>query len=444
MKCKNLVHCIVVLAICASCIAEIGVAQENTPVQRSNPATIPRRPQPQLNRILFRLVLKGESALSGPYTVDALKALFIQRPELIVDTIKEFFPDLGKQIEVRALSGFGSDQWDDETSVIVYVSLASIISTDRQYAGYDLQVRGIPLPHDITPPEGRQLREKISRRIIEKVAAALPDFSRDYIAKRLSDSQQQLEQQLTKIRDQESRAQNDVIRSSGMPSEKYSEQLAEISRQQIAAKLSLVGMDARQKAIDNEMAKTQIKMHDSADSDDTLKSLERLLELRTERLETLKKMRDSGVAPTADMQAAEADVLSSKIELDKTRSALKRANGGEQLDAWNNELSRLAIDRAETEARLKFLGDVSAETEQQLRARRDAEKQAEEAQPKLAEAEKRIEELSKQLEEVKKSQESIEPLRVLLPDDTDDTAKSATATEADSEKTDSNAAKNAK
>jgi DNA repair exonuclease SbcCD ATPase subunit len=200
---------------------------------------------------------------------------------------------------------------------------------------------------------------------------------------------------------------------------------------------------ARQSAIAQEIAKIQAKMEEQTASDETIKNLEHLLELRTARLEDLKKMHDAGVVQTTDVQTAEADLLSAKIELDKTRAALKRANGGEQLDTWNNELSHIAIDRAETEARLKFLGDVSANTEGELSTRREAEKLAEEAQPKLAQAEKTISELSEQLEQIKQEQENIEPLRVMLPDEPNDTATDSTP-DAAPNKSDASPNKNAK
>jgi hypothetical protein len=143
-----------------------------------------------------------------------------------------------------------------------------------------------------------------------------------------------------------------------------------------------------------------------------------------------------------EIQKAETDVLTAKIELDKTRAALKRANGGEQLDAWNNELSHIAVDRAETQARSIYLDTVSHETEAQLRDRRNQEKLADDARPKLAEADKTIADLSQKLDWVKQQQQNIAPLRVTLADEAGEKTDSASPTDAQTSGTHSKSDKN--
>ncbi len=172
-------------------------------------------------------------------------------------------------------------------------------------------------------------RRDFTRRLQESIAKALPDFSKKYLTKHYAETRQGLAESLQQAKLEALNAKNlsDQLTASNAISESYSQQLAEISRQQIAAKLSLVGMQAREKAITDQIAKTQAKMQEKTDVDETIKNLQQLLQLRTQRLEDLKKMSDLKVTPSADAQNAEADVLSAKIELDKTRAALRRANG---------------------------------------------------------------------------------------------------------------------
>jgi hypothetical protein len=383
-----------------------------------------------------------------------LSQLLTTQPDIVADALKAHFPANYKTVHVidenkpNAAKDppYGSTPKQGEYIVVFQEGEIPGGTSQLQQLQFRLSVNPdprFPLSNSSKDQIGQfeKARSNFTHRLKENIAKALPNFSKDYLTKLLAENREGLEKTLQQAKDEATDAQKQLLASTGMPAEKISEQLAEISRQQIAAKLSLVGMDAREKAIADQIAKTQAKMQQQTDSDETIKNLEQLLQLRTERLENLKKMSDLKVAPATDVQSAEADVLSAKIELDKTRAAFRRANGGEQLDAWNNELSHIAIDRAETEARLKYLSQVSSQTEQQLRDRRDAERKAEEARPKLAEAEKQIADLSHQLDRVKKEQEDIQPLRVVLPDEPGDKTDSATPADANPAKADSNSGK---
>ncbi|HZZ27216.1 MAG TPA: hypothetical protein VFE46_04345 [Pirellulales bacterium] len=360
-----------------------------------------------------------------------INSCLTEHPQVISDALKKEFPKYNAKLLIeRARRGTATDSQENTVSVHLaptsstYGSVLQLVFnpqlslTNESYS--DAQVQTIL----------RSLRQDI----VENLSKVLPDFSAAYITKQLAERRENLQKELQALQNHVASAHDVLDHNVGMPSEKFSEQLAEISRQQITVKLSLVGMEAREQAIAKEIAQTQQKMFEKTASDDTVKNLEHLLQLRTERLERLKKMRDTGAVPATDEQTAEADVLTAKIELDKSRAALKRANGGEQLDAWNNELSHIAIDRAETEARLKFLAQAGDETTQQLRDRRYAEGIAAEAQTKLATAVSQLHILTNQLEQLTMEQGKIEPLRVVLPDEPDDNIQPSLPVDANSSK----------
>lgn len=182
-------------------------------------------------------------------------------------------------------------------------------------------------------------------------------------------------------------------------------------------RLTLVGMEARETAIAVEIKKTETKMAGTTESDETLRGLAKLLVLRSEQLKRLHALRGTTEVRDPEVQMAEVGVLSSKIEYDKAKAALKRASGGERLETFNDELSRLAIDRAEAKARFAYLEEASKSLAEELRNREAAEHRIAEAKPKFDEAIKQIRRLSDQLATVKTAQEKIEPIRVILPPD---------------------------
>jgi len=261
--------------------------------------------------------------------------------------------------------------------------------------------------------------QTVSREIAQKTIELFPDFSRDYIKKQLKENEAEFDKQFREADQTLSGLRDQVAHYTGLPAEKAAEQLAEISRQQIAVQLSLVGMEAREKAIAGEIDKYKEQVEAKVTRDETLSNLQRLLKLRLDQLERLKQIdtKAKGVVSQEDIQKGEADVLAVKIDLDKTRAALNRSAGGEQLDAFTAELSRLAIDRAETQARRDWLEKLSIETSRNLTERREAEHRLDSLKPKLAKAELDREDYQTRLQQVRYNLENIQPLHLLLPDE---------------------------
>ena len=311
------------------------------------------------------------------YSVDDLFQQFLSdNPNVVADELKNAFPNLPEPIVVNTTKQLLGNGERKLGKTRININGVHLQSTDRQYLTARLVIEPA-IRAEIPWPEVREYQAKLkslSHQIETSIAKALPDFSKNYLAKTYSDEEKQATKDLADWQTKASNARNDLASFTGLPPEKFAEQLAEISRQQIAAELALVGMQARDQAINDEIKKTELRLATKTDSDETIKNLITLLQMRVDRLDSLKKLQAAGVAPTQELQSAEADVLSAKIELDKTRAALKRTSGGDQLDALNNELSRLAIDRAETLARRDYLKKISDETEKQLRESRERRK----------------------------------------------------------------------
>jgi hypothetical protein len=394
------------------------------------------------NTILkLRFALPGSSWKQYQSSIQfILNSLADQQPELITNAVSDAFPNAEKPIVVVPDSMFLGGGKTKYGKTRISIEAVHLISTDREYL--ELMLHFEPPLHRDAGFSSRQefldFNRRLSRGIEEAIAKAFPDFSKDILSKSYADQEKQLTKNLADWQTKAADARNDLSRFSartpGLPPEKFAEQLAEISRQQIAAELALVGMQARDQAINDEIKKTELRLASKTDSDETIKNLITLLQMRIDRFDSLKKLQAAGVAPTQELQSAEADVLSAKIELDKTRAALKRTSGGDQLDALNNELSRLAIDRAETLARRDYLKKISDETEKQLRESREEEKLAGDAKPVLEEAQNQIDKLNSRLDQLKEDQKNIEPLRLEVVDEPDDSATPSKPTTATPEK----------
>ena len=203
----------------------------------------------------------------------------------------------------------------------------------------------------LAPTPTRAEYESIIRLIRKKVADDLPAYSQAFLKQELTWGEKR-EAELSRLQ---------VARDIALlPPAKVEEQLATFGQQQTAARLALVGMDARAKALAEELKATESRTQEQAKGDEVLVSLARLLALREQQIERMKSLQARNSVSQQEVQNAEADMLSAKIEYAKRREALLRTNGGDRLNALNDELSHVSIERAETTARLKYIEETSA------------------------------------------------------------------------------------
>jgi hypothetical protein len=358
----------------------------------------------------LRVLNDGGNKVPPSYSLlHIISALLSERPNLAEEAFVRQISGFDKKVKYVSNSGPREENPRGSTQVITMVGLGRTTSTDGDT--YRFQLRLYP---PLRVPSGEAL-EGIKRTIAGSIVKELPDFSREFQKNHFQAQIVAAQKELAALTSEAAEADAWVHREDPMPIEKTAEQLAETSRQLISTQLALAGMKAREQAIREAILATSQKM-DAASDDRTVKNLEQLHKLRADRLERLKQLTATGAASQDDVQKAEADVLAAEIDTDKTRSAVKRAAGGERLEALNNELSRLAIDRAENEARLDFLRKMMDETSAQLRERREIQHRVDEAKPKLERLRAQIESLNIQLAQLKDAAEHVQPLRVELPD----------------------------
>jgi hypothetical protein len=140
----------------------------------------------------------------------------------------------------------------------------------------------------------------------------------------------------------------------------------ELARRIQALELDLAGLDARQKAVQEQIAATQAAAGKQLADDRVTQELEELEHTNAINLENLKKLAGAGRVSAADLAQAEESAARIRIELARRREELSRQAGGGQLEEFTKELSRIAIDKAEKEAQLQIVRKQLDEVQKQL------------------------------------------------------------------------------
>jgi hypothetical protein len=140
-------------------------------------------------------------------------------------------------------------------------------------------------------------------------------------------------------------------------------QRSELTRKMQALELDLGGIDARRKAIQEQMAVTRKEEGKRLAQDVVTQELQRVLGTSEQGLARFK---ESGAPGQAYVAQAEESVAKARIDLARRQEELSRQAGGGQLEEFTKELSRLVIDKAEKEAQLQIVRKQLDEVQRQL------------------------------------------------------------------------------
>ena len=150
---------------------------------------------------------------------------------------------------------------------------------------------------------------------------------------------------------------------SGLSPAQLAERLADLSKQELSNRLSLDVMVARRNAIQEQIEKVKTQADAKVAENQSLRTLKRIVELRKSRFENLKQQKSQGVVPQADVDKAEEEMLAAMVEVDRAAAAQQKDASQSRLDQLSAELSKLAVDQAEAEARNHFLANAVHESE---------------------------------------------------------------------------------
>jgi hypothetical protein len=133
-----------------------------------------------------------------------------------------------------------------------------------------------------------------------------------------------------------------------------------------ALQLDLATMEARQKAIEKQIAIITDEAAQKADQDEITRELDSLVKISTMNMVEVKKAVDAGRATPADMSRAQESLTRAKIELARRREELSKAAGGGQVEEFNRELSQMTVEKAGKLAQQDVLNQQLAGVEREL------------------------------------------------------------------------------
>ena len=163
---------------------------------------------------------------------------------------------------------------------------------------------------------------------------------------RMKEAQTQSEQQLIILKKQ-ARKLRDEAGVSDLSRDKILDRARDLEEDRQNLEIEQVGLQARKEAIQKELAQRAGMNADRAANDNIRQELREILKLREEKAA-------SGLTADKKIEARE-ELVHARIELARREEALAGA-GGEMLAAMSSQLSELAIQSAQIEAQLKYVG----------------------------------------------------------------------------------------
>jgi chromosome segregation ATPase len=140
----------------------------------------------------------------------------------------------------------------------------------------------------------------------------------------------------------------------------------ELTRRAQALELDLAGIDARRKALQEQIAMIREEANKRLSEDVVTQELQKLVGTSERNLSQLQQSAAAGRVSAAELAEAEKNLAQARIDLARRREELGKQAGSGQLEEFNKELSRLAIDKAEKEAQLQIVRRQLDEVQKQL------------------------------------------------------------------------------
>lgn len=129
----------------------------------------------------------------------------------------------------------------------------------------------------------------------------------------------------------------------------------ELTREIQNLELELAGMEARREAIQQQILRARVEADQRMAKDTVTQELQKLVEINAANLSRMEELVRNKVTSEASLGQAQESLMRAKIELAQRREALSLTAGGGQIEKFNTDLSRMAIDKAEKRARLQVL-----------------------------------------------------------------------------------------
>ena len=259
----------------------------------------------------------------------------------------------------------------------------------------------------------RDIAEAIAAELVQKLPSFSQRFLNDLLDKQLIRSGEERNELGSRLQ----HVQKSIIEKGGMVSQKLSaETLADLRRQLLATQLSLHAIKARESATQSQIKIATDRFEKDSETSEITSALQQLVELRSLEVVHLKQanMKKSDAVTQSEIDQASARAVEAKIQLLTAKAKKQTGAENEQVKELNNQLTKLAIDRVEIEAKLEFLKDEILMADKELRESRKAEIQLATLEAELKSLQSEYDLCQKRSRALEKMRDTIKPVHMSM------------------------------
>jgi hypothetical protein len=227
------------------------------------------------------------------------------------------------------------------------------------WVGPPLDPANVDQDHDAQKKEFRDLARRLAVAVATRLEQALDEIGQ----RRAKRRREQLERlaEMDRRGAHEARLRADAVVKDlllhglgELPESVLVQSIGELRKQQQDLELELAGLEARTRALQEQVQAAAKRADLVPQTDEIIKNLRLVVELKTKRLSDLRAARAAGQVSQDEVNRGEVDVISSKVELAQAErtAALGPA---QELRGWNAELAKAAVSTAECQAKLKYV-----------------------------------------------------------------------------------------
>lgn len=213
---------------------------------------------------------------------------------------------------------------------------------------------------DLSPEQWRDARpaaKEFADRLVASFTQLLADDRQEQEGPKMQQAKQWLADLTYEYESTVQRMRKQQAEMGGQLPEGARAALAKLEDERQRIELDLAGMEARQKAVEEWIARTSKEMQEQAKTDPVVQELEKAVAAQQKVVDVSRRQFESGTLGIREVSDAESKLSDIKVQLlDRKRGgAGGNGTGTDPLAALNRELQSLSIDVIDRKARLAFV-----------------------------------------------------------------------------------------
>jgi len=265
----------------------------------------------------------------------------------MIDSLLASTPVLGEP--GREILGSKADSIDD----VVTVSFELLEHSQSRMGSVLTGSIAVDVHGDDARPAAEELLAAICQRL-ELALRSVGAIDRERFQERLA----QVETELTQLDERYQRiraARRELLEQAGrddLSRDRIENTISELEDTRQDIELSLVGAQAREAALTEQIAKIGQQAIETGEKSAVVNELSKIIELRRKGLEYAAKLYEVGKVSQSDLGNLEEALARARADLARYRESVSETAGGGLLVEFNKELITLSVASAEEEARL--------------------------------------------------------------------------------------------